>query len=136
MYPSAPYGHMFMWLDLRPPANITGLCPILCDEDGRPTGIPVQLSKNWHYKPMGPYLMAYTMLPPHRAATYVLRVVYGFYGTLPSASHAQLSLIGYNDKGNGRWDQLAIGCWGETICFDMDMSLVDVAITDIRMLMV
>jgi len=120
-------------LDLRPPANITGLCPILCDKEGRPTGIPVQLSKNWHYKPMGAYLMAYTMLPADQAASYILRVVYGFYGTLPSASHAQLSLIGYG--GNGRWDQLAIGCWGETICFDMDMSLVDVAVTDIRMLM-
>ncbi|MHC4581860.1 MAG: hypothetical protein ACYS14_10410, partial [Planctomycetota bacterium] len=121
-------------LDLRPPANITGLCPILCDEEGRPTGIPVQLSKNWHYKPMGAYLMAYTMLPAsNKAATYILRVSYGFYGSLPSASHAQLSLIGYG--GNGRWDQLAIGCWGETICFDMDMSLVDVAVTDVRMLM-
>ena len=121
-------------LDMRPPANITGLCPILCDEKGRPTGIPVQLSKNWHYKPMGSYLMAYTMLPAKKTTTYILRVVYGFYGTLPSASHAQLSLVGYG--GHGRWDQLAIGCWGETICFDMDMSLVDVAITDIRMLMV
>ena len=121
-------------LDLRPPANVTGLCPVLCDASGRPTGIPVQLSKNWHYKPMGSYLMAYTMLPAEKDATYLLRVVYGFYGTLPSASHAQLSLLGYG--GNGRWDQLAIGCWGETICFDMDMSLVDVAITDIRALMV
>jgi len=120
-------------LDLRPPANITGLCPILCCEDGRPTGIPVQLSKNWHFKPMGSYLMAYTLLPAEEDAAYLLRVVYGFYGSLPSASHAQLSLIGYG--GHGRWDQLAIGCWGETICFDMDMSLVDVAITDIRMLM-
>ncbi len=123
-------------LDMRPPANITGLCPILCDEDGRPTGIPVQLSKNWHHQAMGSYLMAYTLLPVDKATTYTLRVVYGFYGALPSASHAQLSLIGYSEKGgNGRWDQLAIGCWGETICFDMDMSLVDVAITDIRMLM-
>ncbi|MCP4785504.1 MAG: hypothetical protein GY878_18315 [Fuerstiella sp.] len=121
-------------LDLRPPANITGLCPILCDESGRPAGIPVQLSKNWHYKPMGSYLMAYAMLPAEKDTTYLLRVVYGFYGTLPSASHAQLSLLGYG--GHGRWDQLAIGCWGETICFDMDMSLVDVAVTDIRALMV
>ena len=120
-------------LDMRPPANVTGLCPILCHEDGRPTGIPIQLSKNWHYKPMGSYLMAYAMLPAEKPVTYLLRVVYGFYGTLPSASHSQLSLIGYG--GHGRWDQLAIGCWGETICFDMDMSLVDVAITDIRMLM-
>ncbi len=131
--PTGPEQAVPFLLDMRSPANITGLCPILCDEAGRPTGIPVQLSKNWHYKPMGAYLMAYTMLPADKATTYILRVVYGFYGTLPSASHAQLSLIGYG--GNGRWDQLAIGCWGETICFDMDMSLVDVAITDIRMLM-
>lgn len=125
-------------LDLRPPANITGLCPILCDEQGRPTAIPVQLSKNWHYKEMGPYLMAYTMLPPENK-TYILRIAYGFYGKLPTASHSQLSLIGWGENkkngNNGRWDQLAIGCWGETICFDMDMSCVDVAVTDIRMLM-
>jgi hypothetical protein len=124
-------------LDLREPANITGLCPILCDKEGRPTGIPVQLSKNWHYAPMGAYLMAYSSLPVKPGRTeYMLRVVYGFYGTLPSASHAQLSLVGYSGKGgNGRWDQLAIGCWGETFCLDMDMSLVDIAITDVRMLM-
>jgi hypothetical protein len=124
-------------LDFRSPANITGLCPILCDKEGRPTGIPVQLSKNWHYDPIGAYLMAYTSLPVKPGRTeYLLRVAYGFYGTLPSASHAQLSLIGYAGKGgNGRWDQLAIGCWGETICFDMDMSLVNLAVTDVRMLM-
>lgn len=122
---------------MRPPANVTGVCPILCDESGRPTGIPVQLSKNWHEETMGAYLMVYTLLPAEKTATYVLRLAYGFYGTLPSASHAQLSLVGYGGKhaNNGRWDQLAIGCWGETICFDMDMSCVDVSITDIRMLM-
>jgi len=126
-------------LDMRCPANITGLCPILCDQNGRPTGIPVQLSKNWHEERMGEYLMAYTMLPPVMNKTYILRIAYGFYGNLPSASHSQLSLIGYGKNpqhgNNGRWDQLAIGCWGETICFDMDMSCVDVVITDIRMLM-
>jgi len=123
-------------LDLRPPANITGLCPVLCDEAGAPTGIPVQLSKNWHNQEMGAYLMAYVKLPVEAGAstTYTLRIAYGFYGQLPSASHAQLSLVGYSNS-NGRWDQLAIGCWGETICFDMDMSCVDVMITDIRLLM-
>ena len=124
-------------LDLRGAANTTGLCPILCHKDGRPTGIPVQLSKNWHYQPMGDYLMAYASLPAKPGRTeYLLRVAYGFYGALPSASHAQLSLVGYSGKGgNGRWDQLAIGCWGETFCLDMDMSLVNRAVTDVRMLM-
>ncbi|TWU56716.1 hypothetical protein Poly51_26330 [Rubripirellula tenax] len=134
---SASQATLPFMLDMRPPANVTGLCPMLCDEEGRPIGIPVQLSKNWHNDSMGAYFMPYTLLPADKTRTYLLRVAYGFYGTLPSASHAQLSLLGYvNAKaGNGRWDQLAIGCWGETICFDMDMSLVDVAITDIRMLM-
>ena len=119
-------------LDLRRPANITGLVPILCREDGTPTGVPVQLSKNWHYRPMGAYLRAYTLIPvkpgPNR---YRLRIVYGFYGTLPSASHAQLSLVGYG--GNGRWDQLALACGGEAITFDADMSLTHIAVCDVRL---
>ncbi|MGJ8654831.1 MAG: LamG domain-containing protein [Akkermansiaceae bacterium] len=121
-------------LELFKPAGITGLCPILCDENGVPTGIPVQLSKNWHYPKMGSYLRSSMLLPTVKGVQkYKLRIVYGFYGTVPSASHSQLSLVGYG--GNGRWDQLAIGSWGETYCMDMDMSLVDVAVTDIRMLM-
>jgi len=112
------------------PAGISGLVPLLCDEDGRPTGIPVQLSKNWH---QGIYLKAFTMLPAKVGVTrYTFRIVYGFYGTVPSASHSQLSLVGWG--GNGRWDQLAIGSWGETFCLDMDMSPTDIAITDVRSL--
>lgn len=121
-------------LDLYDVANITGLCPILCDADGVPTGIPVQISKNWHEPSLGNYLRAYALIPANTGSTkYKLRIAYGFYGTLPSASHSQLSLVGYG--GNGRWDQLSIGCWGETLCLDMDMSCVDIPITDVRMLM-
>jgi len=118
--------------DVKRPANITGQVPILCDAEGKPTGIPVQLSKNWHH---GAYSKFYTMLPfaPGRSH-YRLRIAYGFWGEFPSASHAQLSLWGYG--GNGRWDQLAIGCWGETMCFDMDNSLTGMMVTDVRMLMV
>lgn len=127
-------GKLPFMMEIFGPANITGACPILCDELGRPTGIPVQLSKNWHHKGMGEYIRAYTILPAVKGQKkYKLKIAYGFYGTLPSASHAQLSLVGYG--GNGRWDQLAIGCWGETYCMDVDMSCTDVAITDIRMLM-
>lgn len=118
-------------LNFRDGFGITGTVPLLYDANGKPTGIPVQLSKNWHY---GAYKLPYVMLPAAPGTTrYLLRTVYGFYGTLPSASHAQLSLIGYG--GNGRWDQLAIGGWGETICFDIGMSLTDRAVTDIRGLM-
>ncbi|MCE5328294.1 MAG: hypothetical protein LLG01_17975 [Planctomycetaceae bacterium] len=119
-------------LDFQDVANITGLVPILCDADGRPTGIAVQLSKNWH---QGAYLMAYCSLPARPGKSeYLLRIAYGFYGTVPSASHSQLSLIGWG--GFGRWDQLAIGCWGETFCLDMDMTNIRTVIADVRMLMV
>ncbi len=42
-------------------------------------------------------------------------------------------ITGYHGHGT-RWEQLAIGCWGETLCLDMDMGCVPNTITDIRML--
>ncbi len=132
--PGNTHARVPFYLHLGNPASITGVCPILCHEDGTPTGIPVQLSKNWHHPTMRAYLRPYMILPAKPGkTTYKLRIAYGFHGTLPSASHAQLSLIGYG--ANTRWDQLAIGSWGETICFDMDMGLTEVAITDVRGLM-
>jgi len=119
-----------MLFDVKRPANITGITPILCDAAGRPTGIPVQLSKNWHH---GAYAKFYAILPlPPGRTEYRLRIAYGFWGALPAASHAQLSLFGYG--GNGRWDQMAIGCWGETMCLDVDNSLTPIMVTDVRML--
>ena len=118
-------------LYLRNPANITGLVPILCHPDGTPTGVHVQLSKNWHYAPIGAYLRAYVLIPVKPGENrYRLRIPYGFYGALPSASHAQLCLVGYG--GNQRWDQLALACGGESITFDADMSLTNVAVCDVR----
>lgn len=74
-----------------------------------------------------------------RRSEYRIRIPYGFYGTLPSASHSNLSLIGEGlflrfitlyslhishhfvflqtwkgyKKYGGRWEQLAIGASGE-----------------------
>ena len=118
-------------LDFHGPANITGLVPILCQADGTPTGIHMQVSKNWHKSGFGNYLRAYALLPVEPGANqYQLRIPYGFYGSLPSASHGQLSLVGYG--GNQRWDQLALACGGELITFDLDMSLTEVAVCDVR----
>eukprot|EP00555_Chaetoceros_dichaeta_P009287 CAMPEP_0198261994 /NCGR_PEP_ID=MMETSP1447-20131203/10570_1 /TAXON_ID=420782 /ORGANISM="Chaetoceros dichaeta, Strain CCMP1751" /LENGTH=824 /DNA_ID=CAMNT_0043950055 /DNA_START=90 /DNA_END=2564 /DNA_ORIENTATION=- len=118
-------------------ANPTGCCPILCDENYVPTAIPVQLSKNWHEASLRNYGRFYCLLPVKgngEWTTFYMRIVYGYYGTLPSASHSNLSLVGYGEHG-GRWEQLAIGCWGETYCMDIDMDCVENTITDIRMLM-
>ena len=123
-------------LEMLGTASITGLVPMLCELDGTPTGIPVQLSKNWHHTVLPNYLRAYTLLPAAPGKTsYLLRVVYGFYGSLPSASNSQLSLVGWGDTTNGRWDQLAIGSSGETICFNPEFSASISAITDVRALL-
>jgi len=134
---------------LNPAANITGLVPMIWmkeEEDGRensskyaPSGIPIQTSKNWHYGEMGAYLRAYTLIPAN-LQQFQFRVYYGFYGPLCSASHANLSLVGwpkYTDYATaGRWEQLAIGCFGETFCFDIELTATTQTITDVRALMV
>jgi len=91
-------------------ANPTGVCPQICDGDGAPTGIPIQLSKNWHNKNIRNYGRFYCLLPAkaNSVTTYRIRIIYGFYGNLPAASHANLSLVGYDVHGS-RWEQLAIG---------------------------
>ena len=120
-------------LDFEKPPAITGIHPTLCFEDGRPTGVPVQIGKNWHCNPT--YFRGFTLLPaPVGTSRYLLRLSYGFYGGVPKVSHSQLSLLGWG--GNGRWDQIAIGAWGETICFDMDHSLTRGFITDNRGMLV
>ena len=122
-------------LEILGTASITGLVPILCEPDGTPTGIPVQLSKNWHYPKIPNYLRAFTLLPAAPGKTsYLLRVAYAFYGILPTASLGQLSLVGWGETTNGRWDQLAIGSWGETLCLNPEFSASTTAITDIRAL--
>jgi len=124
-------------IHIRGPANVTGVCPIFCDENNKPLGVPVQLSKNWHNSELGHYVRFYALIPSpsnDEWTTYRLRIAYGFYGNLPSATHSNLSLIGYNGRG-GRWEQLAIGCWGETYCMDVELTCVNFTITDIRTLM-
>ena len=56
------------------------------------------------------------------------------WGGVPAASHAQLCLIGWG--WNQRWDQAAIGSWGESICYEPEGIQVRCMIDDVRPLMV
>ena len=77
-------------------ANPTGVCAIVCDGEYRLTGIPMQVSKNWHIKGIPAYGYFYSYLPVNAGTTttYRIRLAYGFWGSLPSASHGNLSLVG------------------------------------------
>lgn len=120
---------------------ITGVSAILRDENGNPTGIPVQLSKNWHQeKEAGVYRgqwfhgITQVRLPAKSKVNLELVLANGHWGGVAAASHAQLCLIGWG--GNSLWEQSALGSWGESICYDPDQALARSAITDMRPLMV
>jgi hypothetical protein len=132
-------------LDIQrtPQSNVVGLVPMLLLPDGRPSGIPVQLSKNWHNLGAGKrtvhdgtWLSVSTvvMLPPNSAIDLQLVLSFAHWGGVPAASHAQLSLIGWG--GNGLWHEAAIGSFGEQICYDPARQRRGSTITDTRPLQV
>ncbi len=120
------------------PRAITGTVMTLCEEDGRPTGFPVQISKNWHRDKnhptvhQGPWLRGYTMIPLAAGQTrrFRLRVIYGYWAGAGAVSHAQLSVIGYG--GNWKWDESALGAWGESMTYDPTGHLGAAFIDDVR----
>lgn len=126
--------------------DITGLSVMFRDKEGNPTGIPIQISKNWHakdksFKYRGPWLRAYTVvaLPPQTKVELELTRATGFWGTLPAVSHAQLCLSGWGKKFAGNhqlWEQTAMGAFGESICYEPDGGQASTLITDVRPLFV
>jgi hypothetical protein len=126
----------------RNPLSITGFTPMLCEPDGRPTGLPVQISKNWHHSAekgdvshQGPWFhgFAFVPLPAHAKRELLFQMVYARYGGVCAASLAQLSLIGWGH--NQFWDEVAIGSFGESICFEPGRVQRRCFIDDIRPLM-
>lgn len=124
--------------DQPSPRAITGTVMTLCEEvDGRPIGIPVQIAKNWHGSSSnivhrGSWLRGYTMLKldPGESRKIRLRVVYGYWGGAAAVSHSQLSLIGWGK--NWKWDESALGAWGESFTYDPTLHAGSAFMDDVR----
>ena len=120
--------------------GITGISAVIGDTRGDPTGLGVQISKNWHTKKpgryKGPWYRGLTMLtvPPRTTLEIEYVSVGAHFGGVPAASHAQLCLVGWGS--NQLWDEAAIGAWGESICFEPDQGQRGGAVLDTRPLMV
>ncbi|MFT5131122.1 MAG: hypothetical protein ACI8W8_004757, partial [Rhodothermales bacterium] len=122
-------------------APITGVSAMLRSADGQPTGVPVQLSKNWHQhsqagdKYQGQWFNGFShiRLPPKSRIELELTLAYGHWGGVPAASHAQLSLVGWGS--NQLWEESAIGSWGESICYEPDRVQGGCNVLDVRPLM-
>ena len=119
----------------------TGISAMLRTADGQPSGIPVQLSKDWHNHPeagvySGQWFHGFSLLnlPAKAEIELEFTLCYGHWGGVAAASHAQLCLIGWGS--NQLWDQSALGCWGESICYEPDQAQGACGILDVRPLMV
>ncbi|WP_018970822.1 hypothetical protein [Rubritalea marina] len=122
-------------------APVTGISAMLRDTEGNPTGIPVQLSKNWHtleeagiYRNQWFHGVSQMRMPANSQKELELTICYGHWGGVAAASHAQLSLIGWGS--NQLWEESAIGAWGESICYEPSQAQADTIVTDVRPLMV
>lgn len=121
--------------------SVTGMSAVLRTPDGLPTGIPVQLSKNWHNDRRGGvhsgtwfHGISQVRLPPKSTTELELSIVYGHWGGVAAASHAQLCLVGWGS--NQRWDESALGSWGESICHEPSTAQARASILDVRPVMV
>jgi hypothetical protein len=123
----------------NPVKSIIGYVPMIVDPQGRPTGLPVQISKNWHQAkataPLpyaGAWMHGRTQLnvPAHARVAFQYGTTFARWGGLPAASVAQLSLVGWGH--NGFWDQLALGAFGESICFQPGRVMRRAWLTDFR----
>ena len=120
---------------------IQGASCLLRDLDGNPMGAPVQLSKDWHtgnvQRWQGYWFHGLTMftVPANTTLRFEVLVVGQNYGGVPAASHSQLCLVGYSATGNQQWEEMAIGCWGESLCHDPESDLANAIGTDSRPLL-
>lgn len=120
--------------------GITGISALIRDSEMNPTGLPVQLSKNWHQKNQdiyeGTWFRGFTMvtIPANSELEFEFTLVNALWGKLPAASHAQLSLVGWGH--NQLWEESAIGAWGESVCYEPDGGQAQSMVCDVRPLMI
>ncbi|MEN8724909.1 MAG: hypothetical protein ACN4GF_11635 [Lentimonas sp.] len=118
--------------------SISGFVPMLLDQEGAQTGIPIQNSKNWHTIPNEPYPYEGTWinqttrltLAPNSVVELQYVVVHALWQGVPASSAAQLSLVGWGY--NGFWTQMALGSWGETLCLQPGRTMRRAFVTDVR----
>ncbi|MDG1478580.1 MAG: hypothetical protein P8R54_03270 [Myxococcota bacterium] len=112
---------------------IVGGSPMLRDTSGEPTGVPVQISKNWHESPFWYHLYSTMELEPG-SHEFEHTFAHSKWGDAYAAAHAQLSLIGWGTATHGdqQWDESSLGAFGESVTYDPDLTLSRSMVDDIR----
>ena len=116
------------------PLAVTGASPMILDAvTGEPTGIHIQITRNWHgYDSNTPALSprryweglwyhCYTVIevPANSSVTYDYCVSYARWGGIESVVHSQLCLAGWG--GQMIWESCSLGSYGESFCYDVGL---------------
>ena len=109
-------------------AYIVGGSPLFRDLSGEPTGVPLQISKNWHGTQW--YHLYSAMELTTGTHEVELTFAHSKWGEAYATQHAQLSLVGWGQ--NQQWDESSIGCNGESITYDPDLTLGRAMVDDVR----
>ena len=108
-----------------PNINVTGFNSLICNNNGDPSGFPLQVSKNWHSSTpqlySGSWIKEYTefILPANTTLQFQYKRTGAKWGETYSASSHQLSVVGAGIP-RGGWLEAAIGSFGESITHSPD----------------
>ncbi len=120
-----------------PPGNIVGFNSIICNSNGDPSGLPLQVSKNWHDTTSqfysGSWIKEYTeiIIPANTTMNLVYKKTGAKWGETYTASSHQLSVVGAGFP-RGAWLEAALGSFGESITHSPDYEYGNTIGADVR----
>lgn len=120
-----------------PNINVTGFNSLLVNNNGDPSGLPLQVSKNWHTTTAqlfsGEWIREYTeiIIPANTKMLFRYKCTGAKWGETYSASSHQLSVAGAGVP-RGGWLEAAIGTFGENITHSPDYEYGNSTGADIR----
>ena len=121
----------------QPHVNVTGFNSLICNANGDPSGLPLQISKNWHtglaqlYS--GSWIYEYTeiVLSAHTTLNFQYKSTGAKWGETYAASSHQLSVAGAGVP-RGGWLEAALGTFGENITHSPDYQYGNTNGADLR----
>ena len=120
-----------------PNINVTGFNSVICNANGDPAGLPLQVSKNWHTGVVqlysGRWIKEYTefIIPANTTLNFQYKRTGAKWGETYSASSHQLSVVGAGIP-RGGWLEAALGSFGESITHSPDYAYGNTNGADIR----
>ena len=120
-----------------PNINVTGFNSVICNANGDPAGLPLQVSKNWHPGVVqlysGRWIKEYTefIIPANTTLNFQYKRTGAKWGETYSASSHQLSVVGAGIP-RGGWLEAALGSFGESITHSPDYAYGSTNGADIR----